>query len=376
MVQPDLLTDCSHPPALLTKTDGRIEPSWHVLVMVIGAIESEAIETKLGEKLRNNRRFAAVCAVISLALAGCAAGGPDSPSSASFTGSSEDTNSEEAALTMPDLSGMSVSEARSEIGSVDPESSLGLDSSWIEELGLESDDESVLDGTAFESLIIESTDPAAGEELEPGSSIDTTAYFPVPDGVPAKQAWMATCGYGVSNQTEVFSLKEIWEENEFGCTFEMIPGRELKLSKKEAKALAIITHSEDDDEVTQPVGEYLITLRICANWSIDSTDFLSSTRKELKAASQLCPDAPEHDNLAAWGDGKAFSDGDYVVGKDIAAGAYRSTEGVSDCYWERSTANGQIIANNLITHAAQGALVTIRSGETLTTKRCGVWTAQ
>lgn len=340
-------------------------------MVVVGAIESEAIETKLGEKLKNNTRFAAVCAVIALALAGCAAGGPDSPSSSSFADPSEDTNSEETTLTMPDLSGMSVSEARSEIGSVDPESSLGLDSSWIEELGLESDDESVLDGTAFESLIIESTDPGAGEELEPGSSISTTAYFPVPDGVPAKQEWMATCGHEVSTQTEVFSLKKIWDDNEFGCTFEMIPGRELKLDKKEAKALSVVTHSEDE-----VVGEYLNTLRICANWSIDSTDFLSSTRKELKAASQLCPDAPEHDNLAAWGDGKAFSDGDYVVGKDIAAGAYRSTEGVSDCYWERSTANGQIIANNLITHAAQGALVTIRSGETLTTKRCGVWTAQ
>jgi hypothetical protein len=92
------------------------------------------------------------------------------------------------------------------------------------------------------------------------------------------------------------------------------------------------------------------------------------------AASAICPNAPHAPRLKAVGRGEIFADGNYVVGQDIPAGTYRSEKRVRDCYWERTTPNGDIIDNNLATFASAGALVTVRDGESFNPgEECGEW---
>ena len=70
---------------------------------------------------------------------------------------------------------------------------------------------------------------------------------------------------------------------------------------------------------------------------------------------------------------RGFSDGARTVGLDIEAGTYRTAARVSDCYWERTTENGSIIANDFVSYAPEGVIVTVNDGEGFVTSRCGGW---
>jgi hypothetical protein len=77
-----------------------------------------------------------------------------------------------------------------------------------------------------------------------------------------------------------------------------------------------------------------------------------------------------------------FDDGAYTVGGSpgmIKPGTYQVSGPIRDCYWERSTPGGSIIANDFITNAPKGVTVTVRSGEGFTSNGCtednGPWTA-
>lgn len=69
-----------------------------------------------------------------------------------------------------------------------------------------------------------------------------------------------------------------------------------------------------------------------------------------------------------------FEEGTYTVGEDIKPGTYRTTPGrIMKCYWERSTGGGDIIDNQWINNAPNGATVTVRQGEGFTSEGCGNW---
>lgn len=70
---------------------------------------------------------------------------------------------------------------------------------------------------------------------------------------------------------------------------------------------------------------------------------------------------------------RRFDDGRYTVGNKpglILPGRYRLRGPLANCYWERSTANGSIIANQFITNAPGGVTVSVRSGEGFTSQGC------
>jgi hypothetical protein len=93
---------------------------------------------------------------------------------------------------------------------------------------------------------------------------------------------------------------------------------------------------------------------------------------EAQAALMLCPKQP---HAAKWRQAIArgmvdvnldrnhqlFGDGVFLVGKEVKAGTYVTTD-VSDCYWERQNRNGGIIAKDFVT-AARRVQVTIRSSD-------------
>lgn len=98
----------------------------------------------------------------------------------------------------------------------------------------------------------------------------------------------------------------------------------------------------------------------------------SESNRDIYAAAltRLCPKEKRVWRWASTG----FGDGEYTVGKDIRPGTYRTmARPLLDCYWERSTAAGGIIANQLVTNAPRGATVTVRRGEGFTARDCGPW---
>lgn len=99
------------------------------------------------------------------------------------------------------------------------------------------------------------------------------------------------------------------------------------------------------------------------------------------AVKYLCPKYAKYVTQAKsgkypkFGPMTAFTDGDFNVGTEIKAGKYRTEPDQSDCYWERTTKDGHIIANNFVTHSAGRITVTIRSSDgSFSTNGCGTWT--
>lgn len=97
----------------------------------------------------------------------------------------------------------------------------------------------------------------------------------------------------------------------------------------------------------------------------------------------LCPDQQPLVNEALSGGAvmRNFIDGQYIVGEGynptgprlVAPGTY-TTGLVSDCYWERSDSQGNIIDNNFVS-IAQGVTVTIGASDgAFTSRGCGPWT--
>ncbi|WP_127553985.1 hypothetical protein [Actinoplanes sp. OR16] len=127
----------------------------------------------------------------------------------------------------------------------------------------------------------------------------------------------------------------------------------------------------------------------CEDFSTDSCDAAYAAEelgglidsfiedKEDVDADRLKAACPQY--LKAWNKAKnGVTEGSYEVGTEIKAGTYQTTahliDGrVTDCYWERSGKNGDIIANAFVI-ATKKVSVTVRSSdEMFTSKGCGNW---
>ncbi|BCJ71204.1 hypothetical protein CS0771_07480 [Catellatospora sp. IY07-71] len=109
-----------------------------------------------------------------------------------------------------------------------------------------------------------------------------------------------------------------------------------------------------------------------------SAEMALASANEIRAALILCPKHPRASQWKLVAAGKIFSDGTYLVGKEIKPGTYviqlGADEGtIHDCYWERTNKSGNIIDNNFIL-SAKRAQVTIRSSDySFHSKDCGTW---
>lgn len=97
----------------------------------------------------------------------------------------------------------------------------------------------------------------------------------------------------------------------------------------------------------------------------------------------LCPENQAIIDEAASGNAvmKKLTDGKFLVSDDPASatgrivqpGTYRTVNDVSDCYWERSDAQGNIIDNNFISIAPAITVTILSSDAGFTSERCGPW---
>lgn len=120
-------------------------------------------------------------------------------------------------------------------------------------------------------------------------------------------------------------------------------------------------------------------------WGVGQTDpnVSSSTKTKGEVAEKviipiMCPDQTHVIADAKAGNyteelRTAFPNGKYIVGQDIAPGTYTISTRVSDCYWERSDAQGNTIDNNFIS-VSPSVTVTIEPTDGgFTSERCGNW---
>lgn len=110
-----------------------------------------------------------------------------------------------------------------------------------------------------------------------------------------------------------------------------------------------------------------------ANYLADDRFVIETVSHDL-AIEVFCPEfmpALEASGVGTFGGG--FGTGEWVVGEDVRPGTYATAPRVTDCYWEITDANGRIVANDLVSLAPKGVIVTVKKGQGFVTQGCGGW---
>ena len=68
-----------------------------------------------------------------------------------------------------------------------------------------------------------------------------------------------------------------------------------------------------------------------------------------------------------------YGNGSYFVPDKIPPGTYRTRGPVADCYWERTSADGDIIDNDFVTIAKELTVTVLPGDGAFTTRGCGQW---
>ncbi len=246
---------------------------------------------------------------------------------------------------------------------------------------------------ALKDWTVKGQEPEAGEfpdGLQAVTLILTPAIAasdePVQSAGEDKPQWLFECSdekYGLGDLEETFhSLDEVWAsanyEEFLECSVEATNPDSYKPTKAEKKVIAIVNEHFDGRE--EDHYAYANALEECAvpRGPKNSAEWAGGVQKFLEAAVLVCPDAKHAKEMTAWARGEKFDDGTYVVGKTIPAGAYqvqlgKGSNGLHDCYWSRTNATGDIIANNFIDFAPQSPVVQVYAGEGFVSEGCGIW---
>lgn len=189
--------------------------------------------------------------------------------------------------------------------------------------------------------------------------------------VPEGTRWAFQCG----SQT-VVTLAEAWASGEGRCN-PTLKASMFTATPEEATVIAAYRAAQPGVGVDDQ-GAYRTVLEVCAQTNPWVSTYFSVSAEEARVALEtLCPEAPHAQLLRQITSGEAFGAGTWQVGTDIPAGRYRSKVDVTDCYWERLTRNGNIIANDFLSAAVDGVTVTVRDGEVFNpTVACGYWTRE
>lgn len=93
--------------------------------------------------------------------------------------------------------------------------------------------------------------------------------------------------------------------------------------------------------------------------------------KEAEGAQQAAAQAEEDARRQAHADGTIVDDGHFLVGKDVQPGTWQTESvKVTNCYWEVSDAQGDIIANNYISTAPQLTITVPTEAAGFTVRGC------
>lgn len=217
----------------------------------------------------------------------------------------------------------------------------------------------------------ESRSPSAS-----ASSSPTPTPTPPPTPTSLIEQIEFSCSVEDAGGRKTFAtLEKAWEHQgaidhcEAGYGNGYIPHDIPKSDLSDLEWSAVQTSYPDDPEPDNAATLY----SICAsNTGIPIDEVVSPGQaRELSGALLLCPDHPKIEqmtlNAAAQDEMQAEEDaleadrengrfvepGNYLVGSEIPAGTWRAQGNkVTDCYWEISDGNGEIIANNFVSTSA------------------------
>jgi hypothetical protein len=329
-------------------------------------------------------KLLAAAALLLSVLTGC---GEDTEPVSAPTPESSTTAAAAEPRTVPDLAGKSFQDANTLLNSD------GLSGVAVGKDGKEWKQKYPYDATVV------SSDPAAGsttEEAVVRLNVDMNESDPEmspAELAAAKKAAAAaeeravlaerydfTCGSTYPYE-EFKTLEEVWAsasyKDGYTCLVK-VDGLDQpeELLPSESAVVAVAKSKGADASV--PGSTFVDVLRLCAAVERDYADqvgFGETVRKAwAHAALKLCPKAPHAQLFRDAVTLVRINDGNYVVGKDMQPGTYKTKPGVKDCYWTRNTGGGDIIDNNFVEFAPDGVAVTTYAGEGFESNRCGVWT--
>lgn len=197
----------------------------------------------------------------------------------------------------------------------------------------------------------------------------TPVAVPTPDDIEITYSCQSQKGY-LTYETYT-TLEEIWALPGGGgkCRASQSLGE-----PNEVEVQALVSAYGDDYKV-----ENLNLLYGMCGMTEFSTGWSGSTSQELQGATLLCPNHPmaadmkatalagvelyaktkaeEAASKKAIAEGRQVGEGNYLLGVDVQPGTWQTVgEKVTDCYWEISDAQGNIIANNFVSTAPQFTL--------------------
>jgi hypothetical protein len=198
------------------------------------------------------------------------------------------------------------------------------------------------DGKASASSSVSSEDPATEvpEDTEP-------AYPPGPEGEIDRKAgeegWVVDSLYT--------SASEFVQD-----VCDLLPEQSKKWSA--AQSLAEGGYLADDGEAILRFG----MPKLCPKWSKTLDQAVSGdydrwmTSGDYEVTAKPAPYDPDADSDV----------------QQVKPGSYQAKGELSDCYWERTSQSGEIIANQFATQA-RVITVTLRAGELFHSEGCGSW---
>ncbi|MDE8670788.1 PASTA domain-containing protein [Pseudarthrobacter sp. H3Y2-7] len=261
-------------------------------------------------------------------------------------------------------------------------------------------------------FMVVSSDPAAGSEIEAGGTValsleatqaEATAAAAVKEAARVRSLrYSFKCSASenaitAKDNKSFTKLQEIWEAPDFArfksCDLRVGGKWYMDRYELEPDEAAVVKQiGADGGDASAPYMAYGSVLLLCAippkdGWDTKYGEYPSGgpkVRAVAKAAMTMCPEAPFVAELLRVAGGvppapkTAMGDGTFVVGRDIAAGSFQvsvpsGANGVHDCYWERTSPQGETSANDFISFAPQGPVVTVYAGEGFVSRGCGNW---
>ncbi|WP_427018602.1 PASTA domain-containing protein [Pseudarthrobacter sp. P1] len=340
------------------------------------------------------KKLLAPLAIAALLLTACGGGVATAPSSGTPTDASSQTATQKPDPQMPDVVGMNSGKA------VNLLSTIGINTEFKGP-----------DGKAFSTpsaanTTVKDASVSAGTTVKRGQRVTITlnaseAELAAQAAATALASQMATrYQFTCTKTNSIYSDKSAFKTTDYRAIwaspdFAAFTQCNVTLGGKSSSDRPALIGDEqiivdkvasNGGDVSIPSGALIDVLKACAlppDIGYDTSKGPGNNRVEALTISALdkCGDAPFAAELSRIASGQPparMKDGTYVVGTAIQAGTYQvqvpaGANGVHDCYWERTTTQGGTIANDFISFAPQGPVVTIFEGEGFVSTRCGTW---
>ncbi|WP_238324328.1 hypothetical protein [Paenarthrobacter aurescens] len=172
------------------------------------------------------------------------------------------------------------------------------------------------------------------------------------------------------------SLAEVWASTGYvrmdSCTASYEGPAPFEPTEDEAR---IISLAEPGVTPSEGLDAYLTALALCTRVSDEAASelFGRSSRQMLRAASELCPRAPQGRIIELWASGERAGDGESsVTSEGLVPGKFHLRKTPPEgCTWSVSASDGSTKANGGAAEGQSGII--LEEKDVLASDKCGIW---